>query len=353
MGNIRIASNQGEVIVFTPKRISLGKGAVTLRDTLRSLIDGGFPHIVLDMATTDYVDSAGIGELVSGFTVARNSGGTLKLNRLRKGPRHILEITKLYSVFDIADENLDMLPQIDVESTDVSSLRAAQALPLLLSLRENHIYVELGIQDGIFKVHTDGRDTAKSPLIIAAPHVLSAGTRTVLHQQLQEFEDLINSSSTREDDIHRFLETNPSFLLGENYRQLHSKVLLEREDDGPLIPDFVLQPFDQELCDLLEPKLPCEPVVVGTANRRRFSGAVHAAVAQLRTYRDYFEDRRNREAIFLRYGIKAYRPRMSVVIGRVPSLDPVEYRRIADDQKEVRIVTYDDLLARAKRFLVV
>jgi hypothetical protein len=115
----------------------------------------------------------------------------------------------------------------------------------------------------------------------------------------------------------------------------------------------MLQPFDDDLCDLLELKLPHEPIVVGRANRKRFSSAVQEAVAQLRTYRDYFDDRSRREEIQRRYGIRAYRPRMAVVIGRLTAMDPIEYRRIADGQKEVRIMTYDDLLKRARRFLVV
>jgi hypothetical protein len=130
-------------------------------------------------------------------------------------------------------------------------------------------------------------------------------------------------------------------------------VLLERDDAGPLIPDFILQPFDNELCDLLELKLPGEPLVVGTENRRRFSGAVHTAAAQLRTYRDYFEDRSKRDGVFSRYGIKAYRPRLSVVIGRSPTIDPIEFRKIAEGQTDVKVMTYDDLLRRAKRFLVI
>ncbi len=170
---------------------------------------------------------------------------------------------------------------------------------------------------------------------------------------MQEFEELINSSQTREGDIHRFLEEHPKFLLGHEYRQLHSKILLERERDGPLIPDFMLQPFDTELCDLLELKLPHEPLIVGPSNRRRFSGAVHEAVAQLRTYRDYFEDKDRREEILRHYNIKAYRPRMTVVIGRTAVMDSFEYRKIIEGQKEVKIMTYDELLARSKRFLIV
>src|SRR5438046_10590614 len=110
---------------------------------------------------------------------------------------------------------MDTLPAIEVSSGDVRSLRAAQARPLLLSLRENHTHVVLGIQDGIFKVRGEDGASAKSTLIIAAPMFFPAGVRTILYEQLQEFEDLINSPSTHEDDVHRFFEKIPVFCWRE------------------------------------------------------------------------------------------------------------------------------------------
>jgi anti-anti-sigma factor len=352
MENLRVTSNDGEVIVYGPGRITLGRGAATLREVVRSLNTAGFSKITLDMSTTSYVDSAGIAEMVVAFTSMANSGGALKLNRPTKRIQDLLQITKLYTVFDVYDNNFDHLPHIEINGGDVSAIKAAQALPVLLSLRNDRIRVELGVQDEVYRVQTDDLSRG-SNLIIARPHVLAASSRTQLRADVDGFEDLINSQRTRESDIHHFFEEHPTFLLGQEYRQLHSKVLLERNDDGPLIPDFMLQPFDDELCDLLELKLPREPVVVGRENRKRFSSAVQEAVAQLRTYRDYFDDRTRREEIQRRYGIRVYRPRMAVLIGRVTSVDPIEYRRIADGQKEVRIMTYDDLLKRARRFLIV
>jgi anti-sigma B factor antagonist len=352
MTEVRVASSQGEVIVYAPEHIAMvGGGAESVKNVIRSLLGAGFLRIVLDLKGTSYIDSSGLGELVLGFTMARNLGGNLRLNRLHGKPRDLLELTKLYSVFHVSNQNVSSLPSIEVQSNDVSPLRAAQALPLLLQLRENRIHVELGIIDDLYKIDIGDRGNG-SQLVMAAPHILSTGAGTVLHEILREFEELINSPRVKEEDIHQFLDRNPGLLLGHEYRHFHSKVLLEREDTGPLIPDFILQPFDQELCDLLELKLPSEPLIVGTANRKRFSGAVHAATTQLRTYRDYFEDRAKREGIFSRYGIKAYRPRLSVVIGRAPEIDPIEYRRIAESYMDVKVLTYDDLLKRAKRFLI-
>jgi anti-sigma B factor antagonist len=352
MASVTVASAKGEVVVFTPQRITLGEGSVILREVVRSLNQGGFNKIILDLNGTSYMDSSGLGELVSSFTVTKNLGGDLRLNRLDKRVKDVLMLTKLYTVFDISAENYDSLPTVEVKSNDVGALRAARALPLLLQLRENRICVELAVTDDVYKIDT-GSGVGESKLILAAPHILSNGAHTLLFDVIREFEEMINSSSTREDDIHKFLDRNPTFLLGSEYNRLHSKVLLERDELGDLIPDFMLQPFDQELCDVLELKLPTEPVVVGARNRKRFSGAVHSAAAQLRTYSSYFEDRSKREEVFLRHGVKAYRPRLSVVIGRTPIMDPVEYRRVADGITDVKVVTYDDLLRKAKRFLIV
>jgi len=354
MEQIRIASDQGEVVVYAPPRLAMvGGGSESFRHVVRSLVNSGFYKIAVDLDGTSYIDSSGLGELVSGFTAARNLGGNLRLNRLHSEPKALLELTKLYAIFDISYQNMDSLPTIEIHDKDVSSLRAARALPLLLQLRENRIRVELGVIDDIYRIDAGGGEGNDSLLVLAAPHILSAGSRTALHEQLGEFEELINSPRTKEEDIHSFIDRNPNFLPGNECWYLHSKVLLEREDAGPSIPDFVLQPYDQELCELLEHKLPGEPVIFGIDNRRSFSGAVHAAAAQLLTYRDYFEDRVRTEDVFARYGIKAYRPRLSVVIGRTPIVDPVEYCRIAEGQTDVPILTYDDLLKRAKRFLIV
>lgn len=80
-------------------RITLGEGSVTLRDTVKTTLLGGAKDIVLDMSAVDYIDSSGIGEMVSAFTVTRNSGGNFVLVALSKRVFDLLKITKLYTVF--------------------------------------------------------------------------------------------------------------------------------------------------------------------------------------------------------------------------------------------------------------
>jgi anti-sigma B factor antagonist len=82
-------------------RIVLGDGSALLRKTIRGLLDDQRKRILLNLADVDYIDSSGIGELVSGFTAVKNQGGDLKLLHLTKKVRDLLQITKLYTVFDV------------------------------------------------------------------------------------------------------------------------------------------------------------------------------------------------------------------------------------------------------------
>ncbi|HET6840267.1 MAG TPA: STAS domain-containing protein [Candidatus Angelobacter sp.] len=101
------ASNRqidGITIVDLSGRITLGEGSVVLRDTIRDLVSKGKTKILLNLADVTYIDSSGIGELVSAYTTLRNQGGELKLLSLTKKVHDLLQITKLYTVFDIKDE---------------------------------------------------------------------------------------------------------------------------------------------------------------------------------------------------------------------------------------------------------
>jgi anti-sigma B factor antagonist len=95
----------GVTIVDMSGRITLGEGSVVLRDTIRDLLGKGNKKILLNLGNVTYIDSSGIGELVSAFTaVRRESGGDLKLLNLTKKVHDLLQITKLYTVFDIKDD---------------------------------------------------------------------------------------------------------------------------------------------------------------------------------------------------------------------------------------------------------
>src|SRR5262249_49620133 len=88
-------------VVDLSGRITLGDGSALLRKTIRGLLDGQGMKILLTLADVDYIDSSGIGELVSGFTAVKGRNGDLKLLHLTKKVRDLLQITKLYTVFDV------------------------------------------------------------------------------------------------------------------------------------------------------------------------------------------------------------------------------------------------------------
>lgn len=91
-------------VVDVEGRITLGEGSSTLRDAIRQLLSEGHKKILLNLGGVSYIDSSGIGELVSGFTSVTNGGGQLKLLSLTKRVKDLLQITKLYTVFDVAED---------------------------------------------------------------------------------------------------------------------------------------------------------------------------------------------------------------------------------------------------------
>ena len=94
----------GISIVDVSGRITLGEGSSAVRDVLRDLVSGGHKKVLLNLSEVSYIDSSGIGELVSGYTTISNQGGTLKLVGLTKRVKDLLQITKLYTVFDVHEE---------------------------------------------------------------------------------------------------------------------------------------------------------------------------------------------------------------------------------------------------------
>ncbi len=91
-------------VVDVAGRITLGEGSSALRDLLREMVGKGQKQILLNLGEVSYIDSSGIGELVSGFTTVTNSGGHLKLLNLNKRVKDLLQITKLYTVFEVHED---------------------------------------------------------------------------------------------------------------------------------------------------------------------------------------------------------------------------------------------------------
>jgi anti-sigma B factor antagonist len=94
-------------------RIVLGDEIGVLRDAVRGLVADGKKKIILNLADVDYIDSSGVGELVGCFTTVRNAGGELKLLKLSQKVQDVLYVTKLYTVFDIREDEFTAVKSFD------------------------------------------------------------------------------------------------------------------------------------------------------------------------------------------------------------------------------------------------
>lgn len=104
----------GTVAILDIKgRIVLGQEIHDLRDAVRGLIAQDKKKIILNLAEVDYIDSSGVGELVSSFTAVRNASGELKLLNLTQKVQDVLYVTKLYTVFDIKNDEFQAVKSFD------------------------------------------------------------------------------------------------------------------------------------------------------------------------------------------------------------------------------------------------
>ena len=111
MAELNINERQaGDVTVLDLSgKITIGEGSVALRAAIRRLLEEGKKRILLNLAGVSYVDSSGIGELVSSYTAINKEGGQLKLLNLTQKLQDLLTITKLLTVFDVYEKEADAL----------------------------------------------------------------------------------------------------------------------------------------------------------------------------------------------------------------------------------------------------
>jgi anti-sigma B factor antagonist len=111
MAELNINERQaGDVTVLDMSgKITIGEGSVALRTGVRRLLEEGKKRILLNLGQVSYIDSSGIGELVSSYTAINKEGGQLKLLNLTQKLQDLLTITKLLTVFDTYDNEADAL----------------------------------------------------------------------------------------------------------------------------------------------------------------------------------------------------------------------------------------------------
>jgi len=93
----------GVTIVDISGRIQLGEESAALRGLVSDLLSKGYKKILFDLGDVNYIDSSGLGHLVSAFTSVRKQGGELKLLNLTKNVHNVMQMTRLYTVFDIME----------------------------------------------------------------------------------------------------------------------------------------------------------------------------------------------------------------------------------------------------------
>jgi anti-sigma B factor antagonist len=111
MAELDIKERQaGDVTILDMNgKVTIGEGSVALRSAIRRLLEEGKKKILLNLAGVGYIDSSGIGELVSSYTAINKENGQLKLLNLTQKLQDLLAITKLLTVFDVYENESDAL----------------------------------------------------------------------------------------------------------------------------------------------------------------------------------------------------------------------------------------------------
>jgi hypothetical protein len=171
-------------------------------------------------------------------------------------------------------------------------------------------------------------------------------------ESLAYLESLINMGA-KENEFQRFFEKFPEYLLVlGGYARLHPQIILREDDGKKLISDFFLEKINSDFCDICDLKRPTEELVRYQNNRNRFRDVVMEAVAQLNYYRDWFEDKRHRNEFYTKYGLKAFRPNVVIIIGRRTNYyEDIERIRLESNLPHwIQLNTYDDVVDRARQW---
>jgi anti-sigma B factor antagonist len=104
--NISVSTRlvDGVVVVDIFGQLRLGEGTSKLRDVVTGLLKEGYKKLLLNMADVQHIDSSGIGEMMTTYTTVKSAGGELKLLNLHKNVRNLLQVTRLYTIFDVQDD---------------------------------------------------------------------------------------------------------------------------------------------------------------------------------------------------------------------------------------------------------
>jgi anti-sigma B factor antagonist len=108
-------------IIDLDGKLTLGEGSVSLRESVRALLSDGHKHILINLEDVGYMDSSGLGELVSAFATARRQDATLKLLKLTQRVQGLLQLTKLLTVFETFDTEEDAIRGFEASHAESAS----------------------------------------------------------------------------------------------------------------------------------------------------------------------------------------------------------------------------------------
>lgn len=169
--------------------------------------------------------------------------------------------------------------------------------------------------------------------------------------EIEEFELLLNKSGLLENELQSFFEAHPKFIFHSDYNEIQPQITLEDEDGKLLRPDFFMRPIGRRLWEILDLKLPYVPLLANSRDREGLSFHVHRGVNQLMNYSRFFDNPRNREKVFKETGIDCFKPALTLVIGNKSNVDEALWNRVIDQERPfVKIMGYDEMLERAKRY---
>jgi len=171
--------------------------------------------------------------------------------------------------------------------------------------------------------------------------------------EISELEEMIRNPKASEKDFQKYFEAHPHFFRRWDYREVYSQVCLTRNEEGPLIPDFILTNHETQEATVVELKLPKPKLIRRQENRDRFADAIMEARSQLLEYQDWFEDKGNRKKLTGKMNMEIFRPRLAVVIGRSADFRcAIDRQKLAARTPDIDVVTYDDIVNCARRRMV-
>jgi hypothetical protein len=171
--------------------------------------------------------------------------------------------------------------------------------------------------------------------------------------EVAELEEMIRNPKATERDFQKFFESHLHFFRRWDYREVYPQVYLSRHEQGSLVPDFILTNPEMQKAMVMELKLPKPKLIRHQRNRDRFADAIMESRSQLLEYRDWFEEKANRENLATKVKMEIFRPHLAVVFGRSADFKcGFDRQKLAAHITDIEVLTYDDIAIYAKRRLV-